>query len=87
METPPDQRITELCRQVIETNTPLDKIQVLETGDERKKLIVAVRDKVGRLFGIETSFKDIMMGRIRNARGPVYPRVTKLPDIPAPGRR
>lgn len=101
MEASSDQRINELCKQVIETSTPLDQIQMLETGDEREKLIVAIRAKVIRLFDIDTptNFKN-MMGALMKARAHdiqdsmkgirLCPRVTKLPDVPAPrlpGRR
>lgn len=95
MEASLDQRITELCKQVIETDTPLDQIQMTETGKERDELIAAVRAKVARLFNIDTptNFKNTMMERLGKARGwtekgageiHIRPGVTNTASVPAP---
>lgn len=87
MEVSSDQRINELCKQVIETNTPLDQIQMSETGDEREKLIVAVRAKVAELFSKKERAVDYWEKKLRKIRGDFGMEgyhETSLPNIPAP---
>lgn len=90
MEVSSDQRIIELCKQVIETDTPLDQMQMPETGDEREKLIAAVRDKVAKLFFKKERAVDYWDDELRRRRG-ILPggivlqdRETSLPDMSPP---